>query len=77
MNIIWNIKSIFSQCFTDDMNSEEDLPADLETFPTLERCLNAVDNHTGFNIELKYPQELMVCQVICCLFTSLSKDNLL
>ncbi|XP_053380128.1 glycerophosphocholine phosphodiesterase GPCPD1-like [Mercenaria mercenaria] len=42
----------------EEINSDEDTHEDLETFPTLERCLNSVDKHTGFNIELKFPQEL-------------------
>lgn len=32
-------------------------PADLQPFPTLQNVFESVDIHTGFNIEVKYPQE--------------------
>ncbi|XP_052093796.1 glycerophosphocholine phosphodiesterase GPCPD1-like isoform X1 [Mytilus californianus] len=32
-------------------------PFDLQPFPTLERCFDAVDEHVGFNVEVKYPME--------------------
>ncbi|KAH3838085.1 putative glycerophosphocholine phosphodiesterase GPCPD1 homolog 2 [Dreissena polymorpha] len=39
--------------------SRDDLdPEDLQPFPTLAQCLQAVDINTGFNIEIKYPQWL-------------------
>ncbi|KAK7094777.1 putative glycerophosphocholine phosphodiesterase GPCPD1 homolog 2 isoform X2 [Littorina saxatilis] len=38
---------------SEDITEEDQLP-----FPTLQRCLQRVDQHLGFNIEIKYPQNL-------------------
>ena len=55
------IKHLFVFCFvSDDIHSEDLDPEDLQPFPTLKRCFEAVDQHTGFNIEIKYPQSFKV-----------------
>ena len=40
---------------TDDTDHD-----DLQPFPTLQRCFEAVDPNLGFNVEVKYPQEKKV-----------------
>ncbi|XP_052797053.1 glycerophosphocholine phosphodiesterase GPCPD1-like isoform X2 [Mya arenaria] len=42
----------------EELHDEDTDPEDLQPFPTVARCLQAVDLHTGFNIEIKYPQWL-------------------
>lgn len=34
-------------------------PFDLQPFPTLARCFEAVSDHVGFNVEVKYPMEML------------------
>ncbi|XP_078326933.1 glycerophosphocholine phosphodiesterase GPCPD1-like isoform X1 [Crassostrea virginica] len=41
----------------DDIHDDDIDPTDLQPFPTLERVFEAVNPSTGFNIEIKYPQE--------------------
>lgn len=38
-----------------DMHEDDIDPVDSQPFPTLKRCFEAVDQHVGFNIEVKYP----------------------
>lgn len=42
----------------DEIHTEDLDPEDLQPFPTLRRCFESVDEHTGFNIEIKYPQTI-------------------
>lgn len=41
----------------DDIHEDDIDPTDLQPFPTLERVFEAVNPATGFNVEIKYPQE--------------------
>ena len=56
---------------TDDIHSEDLDPEDLQPFPTLKRCLETVDEHTGFNIEIKYPQMMKVYVIFIILLCNL------
>lgn len=41
----------------EDIHEDDVDPTDLQPFPTLERVFEAVNPATGFNVEIKYPQE--------------------
>uniref|UniRef100_K1R2E2 Putative glycerophosphodiester phosphodiesterase 5 n=1 Tax=Magallana gigas TaxID=29159 RepID=K1R2E2_MAGGI len=41
----------------DDIHEDDIDPTDLQPFPALERVFEAVNPATGFNVEIKYPQE--------------------
>ncbi|XP_061183603.1 glycerophosphocholine phosphodiesterase GPCPD1-like [Saccostrea echinata] len=41
----------------DGIHDDDIDPSDLQPFPTLERVFEAVNPCTGFNVEIKYPQE--------------------
>jgi glycerophosphocholine phosphodiesterase GPCPD1 len=41
----------------DDIHDDDIDPSDLQPFPTLEKVFEAVNPATGFNVEIKYPQE--------------------
>jgi len=55
---------VFCVYFTEEIKKEDLDPEDLQPFPTLKQCFEAVDLHTGFNIEIKYPQGLQVCTLL-------------
>ena len=40
---------------TEGIQDDDMEPEDVQPFPTLERLFDAVDKHTGFNVEIKYP----------------------
>ncbi|KAL4219632.1 hypothetical protein ACF0H5_022204 [Mactra antiquata] len=42
----------------DELHEDDVFSDDMQSFPLLETVLKQVDIHTGFNIELKYPQEM-------------------
>lgn len=46
--------------FAEGIQEDDIDPEDLQPFPTLKRAFEAVDIHTGFNIEVKYPMKKVV-----------------
>ncbi|XP_074655941.1 glycerophosphocholine phosphodiesterase GPCPD1-like isoform X2 [Tubulanus polymorphus] len=42
-----------------DLHKEDEDPLEHQPFPTLQTCLEQIDPHTGFNVEIKYPMALV------------------
>lgn len=62
------------------VTGDPDEHLDLRPFPTLAEALLRVDEHTGFNVELKYPMRLKVRNLSfgpAPLFTEISIDLLI
>ena len=46
----------------------------ISPFPSLEQALNQVDDHLGFFIELKYPQDMFVSSAASVMFSENLKE---
>lgn len=53
-----------SPLFSEDIQEDDVDPEDHQPFPTLKRVFEGVDRHTGFNIEVKFPQVKIVCSFL-------------
>jgi len=58
---------------TEGIQDDDVDPEDLQPFPSLATVFQSVDHHTGFNIEIKYPQTKIVGHS----FMSLKSSNYL
>ena len=58
---------------TEGIQDDDVDPEDLQPFPSLATVFQSVDHHTGFNIEIKYPQTKIVSHS----FISLKSSNYL
>jgi len=62
------MRSSIIYLFTEGIHDDDIDPEDLQPFPSLQQVFETVDMHTGFNIEIKYPQKKMVSHLKkeCC-----------